>query len=136
VAEETRILVNPVFSPFTSVPLGPPKAKLGGPAADSSVGSLLSLGGAGSIASIGSAGCIGSIGSAGSILSIGSVGSILSIGSAGSVLSIGSLGSVASIGSGFSVGALGGWCQGRPRVVEHGATLLALAALVTAALHR
>jgi hypothetical protein len=85
----------------------------------------------GSLWSIGSAGSILSIGSAGSILSIGSAGSVLSIGSAGSVASIASWLSVASVGSALSVGAVGGWLQRPGRVVEAGATVVALAALAT-----
>jgi hypothetical protein len=95
-----------------------------------------SIGSSGSLWSIGSVGSILSIGSSGSLLSIGSSGSILSIGSFASVGSILSAGSVASVGSALSVGAVGGWREHPGRVVEAGATLLAVAALTTAALRR
>lgn len=127
------VQVNPVLSPFTTI-VQEEVAPAPTPAEEPAGTALWSIASEGSIASMGSAGSIASIGSVGSILSIGSAGSILSIGSAGSVLSIGSVGSVASIGSGFSVGALGGWGEHRTRVVEVGATLLAVAALATATL--
>jgi hypothetical protein len=94
------------------------------------------IGSSGSLWSIGSVGSILSIGSSGSILSIGSSGSILSIGSFASVGSILSAGSVGSIASALSVGAVGGWRQRPGRVVEAGATLMAVAALASAALRR
>ena len=120
--ELPSIRFNPVMSPGSNVHLGPRPGALG------------SIDSEGSIQSIGSVGSVLSIGSAGSVLSIGSAGSILSIGSAGSVLSIGSIGSVASIGSALSVGAVGGWIERPGRLVEAGATLMAVAALATAAL--
>jgi hypothetical protein len=91
-----------------------------------SVASLLSVGSAGSVLSIGSAGSVLSIGSAGSVLSIGSAGSVLSIGSAGSVLGIGTTGR-------HALRRDGGEAR-EPRLlpVERGATLLGVAALLSA----
>ena len=128
------ILFNPVFSPASR--LTPPKDRHDEHGSIGSDASIRSIGAAGSILSVGSAGSILSVGSSGSLLSIGSAGSILSIGSIGSVLSIGSAGSIASIGSALSIGAVGGWCERRTRVVEAGATLLALGAVAAAALER
>ena len=95
-------------------------------------GSIQSIGSIGSIQSIGSVGSILSIGSAGSVVSIGSAGSVLSIGSAGSILSIGSAGSIASVGSAMSVASFGGYRERPSALVQAGATVLAIAALVTA----
>jgi hypothetical protein len=95
-----------------------------------------SIGSRSSIRSIGSVGSVQSIGSIGSVLSIGSAGSVLSIGSAGSVLSIGSAGSVLSIGSVGSVGTIGGRGELAGRTVEVAATLLTIAALVSAVVGR
>jgi hypothetical protein len=100
-----------------------------------SVASVASLHSVASAASIASAFSAGSLASAGSLLSIGSVGSILSIGSAGSILSIGSSGSILSIGAagGFRGDATSG-ADERPRfaLLEHGASLLGLAAVLAA----
>lgn len=142
--EKRAAFFNPVLSPFAKAVVGrevyhsSPMSgfgieqanegdRAGDPPADSSVGSILSVGSAGSILSIGSAG---------SVLSIGSAGSVLSIGSAGSVLSLGSFASVASIGSTFSFGGVFGFRQTRPALVQAGATVLAVAALGAAVLHR
>jgi hypothetical protein len=112
--------VNPVLSPFTFVREG---SAAGG-----------SIGSAGSLWSIGSSGSILSIGSSGSILCIGSAGSVLSIGSAASVGSFLSFASIGSVASALSVGAVGGWLERPGKVVQAGATAMAVAALATAAL--
>jgi hypothetical protein len=128
VVELPRIHVNPVLSPFSKVDFDRPRSVVPEPASHGgSVGSLWSIGSAGSILSIGSSG---------SILCIGSAGSVLSIGSAASIGSLLSFGSVGSVGSALSVGAVGGWLERPGKVIEAGATVLAVAALASAALRR
>jgi len=128
VVELPRIHFNPIMSPFSKVALAEPGTQAtASDLADCSPGSLWSIGSAGSILSIGSAG---------SILSIGSAGSVLSIGSAGSVGSLLSFVSVGSVASALSIGGVGGWMERPGKVVQAGATLMALAALATAALDR
>jgi hypothetical protein len=131
VPELPRIHFNPILSPFSNIAFDHPRRPAPAPPAVASDGSV---GSAGSLWSIGSAGSILSIGSSGSILSIGSAGSILSIGSAASVGSLLSFGSVGSVASALSVGAVGGWLERPGQVVQAGATVLAVAALASAAL--
>jgi hypothetical protein len=124
VVELPRIHFNPILSPFSDVVLDQPRK----------AAPHQSLGSSGSLWSIGSSGSILSIGSSGSILCIGSAGSVLSIGSAASVGSFLSFASIGSVASALSVGAVGGWLERPGKVVQAGATVMAVAALATAAL--